>query len=267
MRPKANYDVVVVGVGGAGSAVVAELASRGLRVLGIEQHGVAHDLGSSHGGSRVIRQAYFEDPAYVPLLLRAYERWRELELATGTQLLTETGGLMVGPRSSKTVTGSLASAEQWGLDHDLLDSAEVARRWSTLTLAPDDVALYEPRAGFVRPEAAVAAQVVLARELGADLRFNEVVTGWGSTPTGVEVSTSCVRYRAGHLVLAAGAWAPRGLAGLGLPLVVERHIQFWLRPKTCVERFRPDRQPVWILERTDGVQAYGFPALGSRGTA
>jgi sarcosine oxidase len=106
MRPVADaHDVIVVGLGGMGSAVAAQLAARGLRVLGIERHGVAHNLGSSHGGSRIIRQAYFEGPAYVPLILRAYQLWRELEISTGASLLTRTGGLMIGPQGSRTVSG------------------------------------------------------------------------------------------------------------------------------------------------------------------
>jgi sarcosine oxidase len=257
------YDVAVVGLGGMGSAAAAELAARGSDVLGIERFGVAHDLGSSHGGSRIIRQAYFEDPAYVPLVVRAHERWRELEAATGARLLTETGGLMLGPRSCKTVAGSLASAERWGLDHELLDAADIARRWPTLTPAASDVGLYEARAGVVRPEATVAAQVGLARERGAELHFNEVVTGWRTTSSGIEVATEGSLYRARRIVLAPGAWAPQVLAELDLPLAVERHVQFWLRPTVPIERFSPERQPVYVWEDSKGAQVYGFPALGS----
>ena len=133
------HDVIIVGLGGMGSAAAAELSARGLRVLGIERFGPAHDRGSSHGESRVIRQAYFESPAYVPLLLRAYELWRELEAATGQELLTETGGLMIGPEKSRTVAGSRLSAETWDLPHELLDAPEIARRFSTLSPGRDDV--------------------------------------------------------------------------------------------------------------------------------
>jgi sarcosine oxidase len=258
-----KYDVIIVGLGGMGSAAAAELAARGLNVLGIERHGTAHALGSSHGESRIIRLAYFEAPAYVPLLFRAFERWRELELATRTQLLTRTGGLMLGPRSCKTVTGSLASAQQWGLDYELLDAGEIARRWPEMTPGPEDVALYEVEAGFVRPEPTVAAQVALARERGAQMHFNEAVTGWASTSSGVEVESGLGRYRGARLVLAPGPWAPQVLAQLGFPLVVERHVQFWLRPSVPVERFSPTRQPVYIWESPAGTQVYGFPALGS----
>jgi sarcosine oxidase len=256
------YDAIIIGLGGMGSAAAAELAARGRRVLGIERFSPAHDRGSSHGGSRIIRQAYFEDPAYVPLLLRAYERWRELEAAAGVSLLTETGGLMIGPPTSRTVAGSVASARQWELDHELLSADEVARRWPTFMPARDDVALYEPRAGFVRPEATVAAQVELARGFGAQLRFGEPVLGWEVSDGGVEVTTDRDRYRAARLVLAPGAWAPQVMARFGLPLTVERHVQFWLRSRVPIERFAPARHPIYIWEDHAGTQVYGFPALG-----
>jgi len=257
-----THDVIVVGLGGMGSAVAAQLAGRGLRVLGIERHGIAHSLGSSHGESRVIRQAYFESPAYVPLLLRAYQLWRELETSTGASLFTKTGGLMIGPQGSRTVSGSVESARAWGLDYELLDAVEIARRWPTFSPAPDDVALYETNAGFVRPEATVAAQVALARHHGAELHFNEVVTGWGTTTSGVEVVTELRRYAGARLVLAPGAWAPQVFARLGLPFAVERHVQFWLRPTVAIERFFPDVQPIYVWEGPEGTRAYGFPALG-----
>jgi sarcosine oxidase len=246
-----------------GSAAAAELAARGLRVLGIERFGPAHDRGSSHGESRVIRQAYFESPAYVPLLLRAYELWRELEVATGEDLLTETGGLMIGPEGSRTVAGSLLSARTWDLPYEILDSSEIAHRFPTLSPGRDDVGLYEQHAGFVRPEATVAAHIGLARSRGAELHFDEVVTGWESGSGGVVVTTPLRTYRAAMLVLSAGAWAPGLLDGFGIPLRVERHVLFWLRPKIAVEQFAPSRQPIYIWEDAAGEQVYGFPALGT----
>jgi sarcosine oxidase len=258
-----SYDVIVVGLGGMGSAAAAELAGRGLRVLGIERFGPAHDRGSSHGESRVIRQAYFEDPAYVPLLLRAYELWSELEAATGQDLITETGGLMIGPEHSRTVTGSRLSAETWGLPHELLDASEIARRFPTLSPGPDDVALYEQHAGFVRPEATVAAHIGLARARGAELHFDETVTGWESLPGGVVVTTPLGSYRAPKLVLSPGAWGAELFDGLGIPLTVERLVQFWLRPRVPVQQFAPNRQPIYVWEDTAGAQVYGFPALGT----
>src|SRR5258705_750661 len=123
-----SYDVIVIGLGGMGSAAAYHLAARGQRVLGLEKFTPAHDKGSRPGGSRIIRQSYFEDPAYVPLLLRAYELWEAAERDSGRTLLTVTGGLMIGPPESLTVSGSRRSAEEWGLPHEMLDAAEIRRR-------------------------------------------------------------------------------------------------------------------------------------------
>jgi sarcosine oxidase len=258
-----RYDVIVVGLGGMGSAAAYHLARRGRRVLGLERFTPAHDRGSSHGGSRVIRQAYFEDPAYVPLVLRAYELWRELERAAGTDLLHVTGGLMIGAAESQTVAGSLRSARQWGLEHEILDAAELRRRFPTFAPAPGTVALYEAQAGVVRPEAAVAAHVGLATAAGAELRFSEPVTAWEALGSGegATVTTGRGVARADRLVVCPGAWAPDVLSGLGIPLAVERQVQFWFQPAGGVGPFLPHRHPIWVWEGDADGQPYGLPAL------
>src|SRR5882724_11561440 len=171
------FDVIVLGLGGMGSAAAAHLAGRGQRVLGLEQFTPAHDRGSSHGESRIIRQAYFEDPAYVPLLLRSYELWEELDSAQ-PGLLTITGGLMMGRPESSAVSGSVASARQWDLPYELLDAAQLRSRFPALAPDDDTVALYEPRAGFVRPEQTVLAHLDRAAAHGAQLHFGERVLSW-----------------------------------------------------------------------------------------
>ncbi|RCV48624.1 N-methyl-L-tryptophan oxidase [Marinitenerispora sediminis] len=257
-----SYDVVVIGLGGMGSAAAYHLAARGARVLGLERFGPAHDQGSSHGGSRIIRQAYFEDPAYVPLLLRAYELWERLERDSGADLLVRTGGLMIGRPDSRTVAGSRRSAEQWGLPHSMLDAAEIRRRFPTFTPEPDEVALHEERAGLVRPEATVAAHLRLAAAAGADLRFEEPAVEWDAPPGGgVRVTTPAGGYTAERLVVCPGAWAPRLLADLGVPLTVERQVQHWFAPRGGIGPFLPERHPIYIWEDAAGEQVYGFPAV------
>ena len=259
------YDVVVVGLGGMGSAAAAHLAGRGRRVLGLERFGRAHDRGSSHGGSRIIRQSYFEDPAYVPLLLRAYELWDQLGNDSGADLMTRTGGLYFGAPDSVTVVGSIRASREWGLPHDVLDATEIRRRFPTFAPAEDEVGLYEDAAGFVRPEATVAAHLSLATRRGAELHFDEPALEWSTTADGgVRVTTAAGTYTAGRLVICPGAWAPVLLADLGLPLVVERQVMHWFQPEGGVGPFTPDHHPVYIHggER----QIYGFPAIdGPRG--
>jgi sarcosine oxidase len=259
-----TYDAIVVGLGGMGSAAAYHLARRGKRVLGIERFSAAHDRGSSHGRSRIIRLAYFEDPAYVPLLLRAYELWEELEKDAGRELLTLTGGIMMGSPESTIVAGSRASAEHWQLPHEMLDAQEITRRWPTLTPGPGVVGLFESKAGFVRPEVSVAAHLERAGALGAELRFEEKVTSWRASPSGEGVTVSTERgvYEGDRLVIAPGAWAPEVLADLGLPLRIERQVQYWFAPTRGIGPFAVGKQPIYVWEAEDGVQFYGFPAHG-----
>ncbi|WP_433555889.1 N-methyl-L-tryptophan oxidase [Pseudonocardia xinjiangensis] len=257
------HDVIVVGLGGMGSAAARHLAARGVRVLGLERFTPAHDQGSSHGGSRIIRQSYFEDPAYVPLLLRAYELWAEAEKEADADLLTLTGGLYLGPPDSTTFAGSLRAAQEWDLPHEVLSPDAVRDRFPTFAPAADEMALFEERAGFVRPEAAVAAHLDLAARDGADLRFGQQVLSWDATGGGVRVRTAEGEHTAERLVISPGAWAPALLAGLGLPLRVERQVQYWFDPPAGVEPFAGN--PVYVAEQAGGAQIYGFPAIDGPG--
>jgi sarcosine oxidase len=255
-----THDVIVAGLGGMGSAAAYELAGRGKKVLGLERFSPAHDRGSSHGRSRIIRQAYFEGPEYVPLLLRAYELWEQLERETGHELMTLTGGLMIGREDGDLVSGSVASADEHDLPYELLDVGEMRRRFPTYAPGPDTVALYEERAGFVRPEETVKAHLDLAGSSGADLRFEEPVLSWEATDGGVRVETPESVYEAERLVISPGAWAPRLLASLGIPLEVTRQVMFWFEPTNGLEPFLPARFPIFIWEPDDGNMFYGFPA-------
>jgi sarcosine oxidase len=254
------YDAIVVGLGGMGSATAYQLAGRGKRVLGLEKHTPAHDKGSSHGRSRIIRQAYFEDPAYVPLLLRAYELWEQLEEETGQELMTLTGGLMIGRREDELVSGSVESAEEHGLPYELLDADEIRRRFPPFYPDSETVALYEEKTGFVRPEETVKAHLDRAASLGADLRFEEPILSWEASREGVRVDTRAGSYEAERLVISPGAWAPQLLADLGIPLEVERQVMYWFEPTSGLEPFLPDRFPIFIWEPDDGNMFYGFPA-------
>ena len=254
-------DVIIAGLGGMGSQAAAELAGRGLRVLAFDRFRPPHSEGSSHGRSRIIRQAYFEHPLYVPLVLRAYERWAELERQTGRRLLTETGGLMLGRANSSLVAGARLSAETHGLPHEMLGAVELGRRFPALRVGPETVGLFEPRAGMLDPEGSVEAALGLARARGAELRFDEPIEGWDVVAGGIEVRSASGRHRAQRLVLAAGPWMPE-LLGRHLPLEVERQVAYWFTPARRPELFSPQRLPIWIWEWEPGHQAYGFPDVG-----
>jgi sarcosine oxidase len=260
-----TFDAIIVGLGGMGSAAACHLAARGKRVLGLDQFMPPHDKGSSHGQSRVIRQAYYEDPAYVPLLLRAYELWRELEHNSGKELLTITGGLMLGAPESAVVAGSQRSAKQHGLPHELLDSREIRKRFPQFDPDSDTIALYEKNAGCVRPEEAVRAHLDLAARRGATLQFDTEVTDWAATHDRVRVTTKRGDYEAGQLVICAGPWIGKLFADLGLLLRVERQVQLWFEPASGIEPFLPDKFPIWIWETKEGMHPYGLPALDGDG--
>ncbi len=258
-----GYDVIVIGLGGMGSSAAYHLAARGQRVLGLEKFTPAHDKGSSHGGSRIIRQSYFEDPAYVPLLLRAYELWDRLATDTGLEVYRLTGGLFMGPPDALTVAGSQRASQEWDLPHEMLDAAEIRRRFPTVTPYPGDIALYEAKAGFARPELTVQAHINLAESAGAELHFGEPVIEWSETAGGVIVTTERGTYTAGQLVICPGAWAPQLLAEFGIPITIERQVLYWFDPRGGTAPF--DEHPIWIHEDATGMQVYGFPAIDGPG--
>lgn len=255
-----HYDVIVVGLGGMGSATAYQLARRGQRVLGLEQFTPAHNQGSSHGYSRIIRQAYLEGSAYVPLLLRAYELWEQLEHDTSQSLLTITGGLMIGTPESQVIAGSLYSAQEHKLDYELLDAQEIHRRYPPLTPTPAIVALYESKAGFLSPEDTVQAHLDRAIHLGAELHFEEPVMQWKAADSGdsVQVTTTNATYSAARLIMTAGAWTSQVL-DISLPLEVERQVLYWFNPIDGVAPFAPERFPVYVWQVDEHLKLYGFP--------
>lgn len=259
-----TYHTIVLGLGAMGSATAYHLARRGRRVLGLERFTPAHKLGSSHGESRIIRLAYYEAPAYVPLLRRAYELWQELHREAVEPIIRITGGLMIGEGEAvRIVRGATRSAEEHGLPHTLLDAAEIRRRFPQFQVPDGGVGLYEEIGGIVFPEAAIRAHLRGAEAAGATLRFEEPVTAWEAAPSGdrVRVTTPAGSYEAERLVVAAGAYAPALLADAGLPLTVQRNVLYWFAIVHNRERFSPERCPIFIWELPDRRSTYGFPEL------
>ncbi len=258
-----GFDAIVVGVGGMGSAACWQLARRGMRVLGLERFDIPHAMGSSHGVTRIIRLPYYEDPAYVPLLRRAYALWRELEAARGQRILVTTGSLDGGVEDGAVFQGALRSARQHGLAHEVLDGAAVAARFPAYALPAAHRLVFQPEGGFVLSEQAIVAHVEAAQALGAEIHARERVLRWEAVGDGVAVVTDRGRYAARRLVLTAGAWmgevAPL-LAGLAVP---ERQVLAWLQPRDPA-LFAPERFPVCNLELPEG-RYYGLPVHGVPG--
>jgi len=264
MRPmgKQVFDQIVIGAGGMGSAAIYELARRGQRVLGLEQFGVPHELGSSAGATRIFRFAYFEHPSYVPLMRHSFARWRALEHDFGERLLTVTGGLDIGLPEGRVVRGAKEACREHGLTHEVLRSPEVARRHPAWRLPPELEAVYQPEAGFLPADRAILAHVTLARRLGAQVRENEPVRRWTAVRDRVQVETERSRYEAGALVVAAGAWSGRVLGEYGFQrlAVPERQVVGWF--ETGGGRFAPEAFPVFILDCPENGVYYGFPERG-----
>lgn len=258
---RARHDVVVAGLGAMGSATAAQLALRGRRVLGLERWTPGHPYGSSHGDSRIIRELYFEHPMYVPLLQRAYALWRELEARTGESLMHLTGGLMIGPEDGALVAGTLRSAREHGLAHERLDAAQLRRRFPAFALRGGDVAVLDPRGGYLEPDRANAAHLALARAHGAELRFDEPVLAWAPDGEGVRVTTPKGTYVAERLCLTVGARTGALLPDLRPPLAVERQVLFWLDPGGSPGSYAPGDFPIWLYEHRPGHLCYGFPRL------
>ena len=258
-----SYDAIVLGTGGMGSAALYELARRGRRVLGLDRHRPGHSKGSSHGHTRVIRQAYYEHPSYVPLVRRAFERWYDLEQVSGKHLLTECGCLSVGPPGGELVEGVLRSAAEHRLPVEELTPADVRRRFPAFRFGDDLRAVHEYRAGFLFVEECVKAYCEAAVGLGAELRGDEPVKSWAADGNGVEVRTVHGTYRAAKLVVTAGAWATELLADIGVPLTVMRQTMLWF-PPTDPQPFRRDRFPVFMAD-VPGGPFYGLPMSDFRG--
>jgi sarcosine oxidase len=241
-----------------GAATGWRLATRGVQVVCFDRHSPPHTFGSSHGESRITRTAYFEGPWYVPLLQETFPLWRELE-APGAHLLTLTGALMIGKPASDAVTGALAAAAMHGLDARLLDADDLRRRYPGHLFGPRDVAVLDKQAGFVRPEAAIAAMIERFVALGGEIRPETVVSEVKSRPDGVEVMTSNGRETFDAVVIAAGPWMP-SLAGW-LPLTVERQVLAWLEIDTDATWLGPEQFPVFIRQTDELGDIYGVPTL------
>jgi sarcosine oxidase len=256
------WDVIVVGLGAMGSATLHQLARRGQRVLGIEQFIPGHANGSSHGKSRIIREAYFEDPRYVPLVQRAYECWRALEAESGVTVFRQTGGLMLGAPDTAVVTGARRSAELHGLPHEVIDAAEVRRRYPAFTPAEHEIGVVEPRAGMLSPELAITTFTALAERHGATVRTGEALVSWRPSGDGVEVTTTAGTYLTAKLILTVGAWAGKVFGELSLPFTVQRNVLYWFAPQRNASHFAPDHLPIFIHEHGNGPAWYGFPDTG-----
>jgi len=249
-----RFDIVVAGLGAMGSAALYHLAAAGVRACGFDRYSPPHLLGSSHGETRMIREAYYEHPGYVPLVRRAYGLWHELAARTNTTLIDETGGVYAGPPAGELVSGMRRAAVEHGIAIEELTRDSASIRYPWLRFEKGWEIIREPRAGYLRPEKCIGAHLELAVQHGAEVHADEPMLSWESSKDHVIVTTARGEYAAGKLILATGAWMIETLSGLGIEALVERQPLFWFRT-AC----RPS--VVWALEFEHAKLLYGFPAI------
>jgi sarcosine oxidase len=258
-----TYDVIVAGLGAMGSATAFHLAGRkGLRVLALDRHHPPHTLGSTHGGTRIIRETSFEHPRYVPLVRRAYAGWRRMEAATGDRLLRITGGVFIGAEDGPFVAKSKESADIHGVAYELLSPAEIRRRFPAFRPEEGTVGFSEPGAGILAPEACVQACLDYARAGGVDVRFDEPVERWEASSDGVTVTTPRGRYSGAKLLLATGPWMLDTLARIGVPVTAERIVMHWFAPSRDGAAFDAPRCPLALWEFGPHAAFASFPIEG-----
>lgn len=260
-----SFDIMVAGLGANGSSTLYHLSKTSKKIIGIDRFHPPHTHGSSHGESRIIRQAYYEDPKYVPLLVAAYRQWTEIEQTSGKTLFRRTGGLMIGNRDTAVVNGSLLSAKTHGIPYEYLDDAALKERFPAFRPSRDTVGILEKEAGILFPEDCISTFLAMAAAAGAGIHYNETILQINPKTDKVEVITTAGKYLVEQLVLTAGAWTTRLLPGLNLPLTVARQPLHWFRNADAAEpaRFLPGNMPVYIWEYAENRMFYGFPDLGT----
>lgn len=258
-----EFDAIVIGVGGMGSAALHHLARRGWKVLGLEQFDIPHEMGSSHGYSRMIRYTLQEHPSYVPLVRRAYDLWHQLENAARERLLVTTGSIRAGHAEDEYFQGAVAACEEHHIPYEVLTGPEVSRRFPGYHLDHDISAVYQADGGFLLPERCIVNHVNSALEAGAEVHGRERVIDWEPSGDGVIVTTDRDTYRANRLIVSAGAWASKVASPLENHAVAERQVLAWFQPERP-ELFRTDTFPVFGIYVEEG-RFYGFPVFGVPG--
>jgi sarcosine oxidase len=267
-------DAIVIGLGAMGAATAFQLGKRGADVIGIDRYCPPHAFGASWGDTRITRQAIGEGMAYVPLVLRSHEIWRELEDATGVSILEPTGMLIMQPASWAVglhgtvdfVGSTVAAARAHSIEHRLLNTDQLRSTFPQFNIREEHRSYYEPGGGFVRSEAAIRAQLQLAKHYGARFKTNEQVLAVGGSGSGIEVATDKSTYRADRVVVTAGPWIPELFPVLRPILRRYRQILYWFEVVDSYETLLSDRLPTFIwMFSIAGAPVYGFPAIDGRG--
>ncbi len=270
-----NFDIIIIGLGAMGSAAAYQLAKKGVKVLGIDQFSPPHNLGSTHGENRVTRKAIGEGAEYVPLTLRSYEIFREIEAETGADLLTMTGGLIMSSKSGNSnlhgnkgfIETTVSTAQKFGIKHQFLSADEISKQFPQFNLDGDEIGYFEDEMGFLRPENCVTAQLESAEKYGAKIKRNEKVLEIKSESDFVEVITDKGTYKAEKIIVSAGAWIKDFIKQpLQNLFKVYRQVFYWFDVADSFESFKLGNFPIFIWEfgRWENDFVYGFPAIDGK---
>lgn len=268
-----RFEVIVLGLGAMGSAATYRLARRGTKVLGIDQFSPPHIYGSSHGDTRIIRQAIGEGEQYTPLALHSYELWREIEKETDKDLLTITGGLIISSEAKISINpvanffeNTVAAAKKYNIKHEILDAAQIRQRFPQFKVKDDEVGYYEYNAGFLRPEECIKAQLSLAQKYGAEIHTNETLKIFTEENGVAKIKTNKGEYEANQVIVSVGAWLPTFLEEEYAKLfTIIRQVLFWFDIQTSIQKFESKNFPIFIWELQGNKQLiYGFPAIDGK---
>jgi len=269
MSGESNFETIVIGLGAMGSASLYQLAKKGNKVLGIDQFSPTHQMGSTHGDTRITRQAIGEGREFVPLSLRSYEIWDELEKKSGNKLLTITGGLILGNTAGNLLHGSsnflqntIDAAVEWNIPHKLFSAGELRRRFPQFHIEDSYIGYYEEKAGFLRPELCIQTQIDLAKQYGAQINLNEKVHQFiPVADRAVEVITDKGVYNARKVIISAGPWISHFFPEYAQLFKVYRQVLYWFDIQGSVTPFLPENFPIFILVGNGANGIYGFPAI------
>ncbi|WP_026210517.1 N-methyl-L-tryptophan oxidase [Flexithrix dorotheae] len=263
---KTEFDIAIIGLGAMGSASLFQGALKKKKVIGFDMFSPPHSYGSTHGGTRITRQTYFEGHEYIPILKHSYDLWRKIEKASGEDILNITGGLMIGDRFNSIVDKCLQSAKLYNLPYQLFNPVDLKNKFPVLNTGSNYFALLDESAGYLNPEKGVKSQLDLAKKLGAEIRFNEKVINWEiNDNTGlVELFSETKKYFAQKLIITVGPWAVDQMKQYGIEIKPERIVQFWMKPKNDIKQFNPSNFPIFIWTVEKDLDLYGFPAVDNK---
>lgn len=249
------FDVIVIGIGGIGSATCLSFAKRKVSILGLEQFDIAHSYGSSSGNTRLIRKAYFENENYIPLLNKSYELWDELEKETNEHLFHKSGLLIFGKSGHGIAFDKMQqTAQKYNISLKIHSHSSLKKNFPLFHTPKEDTGVFEENAGYLLVEKCIETNVKLSKQYGAELHFNEKVNSWNKTRNGFLIKTNKNEYCAKKLVFTGGAWSSQLLKDLNLPLITKRAPQFWFKSHIDFSK-----QPCFAFDLRNTF-IFGFPS-------